>query len=337
MIDFGASSLKIIEGKFSKKGLQIKSYLSIPIASGVYKDGEILNIHSLTSLLSEALKENKIKTQDARGIINSTNIITREISLPNVSFQEIESLLKYQVEEYIPINPEDYIVQPLFLDRYFDAGVEKIKLLLVGTPKSMIEAHLALFKNCGLRAEILDFQPNSISKLINYAESINDIQAKHKNIAAIDVGAQNTKVTLIEDGKIILSRIMEFGTKEIMTKSKELGNLDLLSTYDHSLTLQDLNQAKDSELIDMVNSEVDSLINRVEMILRYYRNREEQKNIDLIILYGGFTYLKDIDKKFNNFFNIRTIKMETISNLKFDGPLIQYGSAIGGLIRRGEA
>lgn len=336
MIDFGASSLKIVEGKLSKKGLHIKRYFSIPIPSGVYKNGEILNIHSLTNLLSEAIKENKIKTQDAIGVINSTNIITREISLPNVSFQEIESLLRYQIEEYIPINPEEYIVQPLLIDNFFDAGVGKIKLLLIGTPKSMIEAHLALFTNCGLRPEALDFQPNAISKLINYGEDIKGIKLLNKNIAAIDIGGQNTKITLIEDGKIILSRILEFGTNQILSNIKELGDFDLPSSRNLLSKLQDIGEDKDLTLVDRVNSEIDSLINRVEMILRYYRNREEQKNIDLIILYGGFSHLEGIDKRFKDFFNIHTIKMETISKLKFDGSLIQYGTALGGLIRRSE-
>ena len=44
--------------------------------------------------------------------INSSHIITREIIIPKgVEEDQIDGLIKYQLEDYIPMNQENYIVQ----------------------------------------------------------------------------------------------------------------------------------------------------------------------------------------------------------------------------------
>ena len=60
--------------------------------------------------------------------------------IPKVEDNEIDSIIHYQLEDYIPINAEDYVVNHLKLGPIMDEGIEKINLMLVCVPKSIVES-----------------------------------------------------------------------------------------------------------------------------------------------------------------------------------------------------
>ena len=338
-IDFGSSSVKIVEGKFSKKGISINNHFNIDINEDIYRDGKILNIHSMSELLVEGLKGHKISSDRANSVINSSNIITRLISVPNVGFEEIESMLKYQLDEYIPISSEDYIVQFIALDSFYDEGVEKINLLLIGMPKTLIEAHFGLISNGGLKAEVLDFQSNSITKLINIGGIINNNHpTKERNIASLDIGFEKTKLSLIEDGMIKLSRVIDFGTINILDRVGLQLNLGMEEARKKLLEIKDLDKEVEDnhQILDIIHLELRNLIEQLEMIFRYYITRSAQNNIDLLLLQGGINYIEGLNQIFTDFLNLPTERLEKLDGLQFDGPLWDYANAIGSLIRKGD-
>ena len=173
-IDFGSSEIKIIEGQASKKGLNILKAFSVYLPENVYQNGEILNSQIIADLIITSLKENKVSTQQVTGIINSSEIITREVSIPDIPENEITSLLSFQLDEFLPVDPDDYVVQHLVIGTILDEEVEKLNILLIAIPKNMVLGHLELLNDAGLKPQILDFQGNAIAKLINFNGKIND-------------------------------------------------------------------------------------------------------------------------------------------------------------------
>ena len=171
-IDFGTEEVKIVEGKASKRGIIINKDFSVKLPEETYKDGEIIDMDNLSYLLKAALSENSIRSMDVHGVINSSKIIMRDIKMPMVSDDHIISILNYQLEDYIPINPEDYVVKFIKLGSIFEDEVEKVNLLLIGIPKHIVESHFNLLKSVDLRPAALDYQGNAINKLINLGGNI---------------------------------------------------------------------------------------------------------------------------------------------------------------------
>ena len=124
-IDFGAEEIKIVEGKATKKGLIINKSFSVKLPEGTYKDGEIIDMENLSYLLKTGLSGNSVGSMDVHGVINSSKVIMRDITMPMVSDDHITSILSYQLEDYIPINPEEYVVKFIKLGTIFEDEVEK--------------------------------------------------------------------------------------------------------------------------------------------------------------------------------------------------------------------
>lgn len=337
-IDFGADEIKVVEGKISKKGIVINKNFSLKLPEEVYKDGEINDMDSMTYLLKAGLTENKMTASEVHGVVKSSNIIMREITMPKVSDDHIVSILSYQLEDYIPIHPEDYVVKFIKLGALYEDNVEKVTLLLIGVPRNIVEAHFNLLKNIDLKPVVLDYQGNAINKLINLGDSINELYTNKDTVTNIDIGFDSTSLTISNNGVIKISRIIEGGANNILESlgiefgySKEDVMNKIMNIQDISSTLNTIND--DYNFHTRMKEALKDIIDRIEMIFRYYRTREIGNDINLVLLHGGFSNIYGIEKMFTSVFNIPCVKLNSISNVRFEGDLPKYANAIGGLIR----
>src|SRR5690554_3753939 len=97
--DFTNTEIKVVEGKYSRKGLVIDKSISVPVARDIYWDGIIHDMEHITYLLGQALNSNNMALGEAYGVINTTEILTRGIMIPKVEDNEIDSIIHYQLED----------------------------------------------------------------------------------------------------------------------------------------------------------------------------------------------------------------------------------------------
>jgi type IV pilus assembly protein PilM len=305
-MDIGSFETKIVEGRYTKRGIVVYDYFTVPTPENSYMDGEILDRELIYYTLRQELKNRNIKTKNVYFTINSSSIITREIIIPKVDRKEIEGLLKFQIKEYIPTDSENYIVQFKIIDTIYEEDIEKLNILLIAIPKNIIEEHFQLIKDLDLHPKVLDYQPNSVAKIINYNFFINEIYPiENVTFAAIDLGYSSTKITIIKNDGIMVSRIVAMGTKDV----KE--NI-------------------------LVKQSIQKLNDKIDMVFRYYLSREIDNTIDMILLYGGGSAINGISSTFSDHFNIPSILIKSLNNIKFDGEFNKYINSLGAIIRTTE-
>lgn len=292
-------------------------------------------------VIRDGLASNKISKGNVHAVVNSSRIILREVAFPKVDANEVDNLIKYQLGDYVPINPEDYVVKYINLGSFLDNGVEKLNILLIGVPNYVVQGHLQLIKNLNLKPVVLDYKGNAICKLLSFAETINNRHGRGETIAFIDLSYENTGLTIIKDELIKVSRIIEGGFGNLLNNIKDRFDLSEDDVLDRIVNIDDISERisqinENYEIVEELRRNVQEIMDRVEMIFRYYRTREIGNNIDLLILHGGLSEMNGIEKIFSNFFDTPAMKLETISKLKFDGDLSKYANAIGGLIRLNE-
>lgn len=337
-MDFDSNEIRIVEGKASKKGITITKQCSIKIPREIYQDGVIKDMEQLSYLIKNGLALNKISKGNVHAIINSSIIIIREVAFPKVGKEDIDNLIRYQLGDFVPIHPEDYVVKYINLGTFLVEGVEKLNMLIIGIPKNMVEGHFNLIKDIGLKPTVLDYKGNASSKLLSYGESINDQSIEGQTLAFVDLSYEGTSLSIIKNELIQVSRLVEGGLNTILKDFKAQFYLSEEEALDRILKLDDISERlSETDEVDEVKDEfrksLQDLVDRIEMVIRYYNTREAENKIDLLILHGPATKIKGIEKFFADFFRIPCIRLQTISKLKFDDDLSQYGNAIGGLIR----
>lgn len=341
-MDFGGSEVKIVEGKSNKKGINISNYFTINIPTDLYRNGDIMDIEQLSYVLSEELKNYKFSTDTVNVVINSSKIITREITLPKVGHNEILSILEYQIGDFIPINPDDYIVKHIVLNTIFEDNLEKLNLMLIAIPKFMVESHLKLIKNIGLKPQVLDYQGNVTQKLLAYNDYINEnIEIYNHTIGILDLGYNITNLTIINNKSIVLSRTLEIGTKNLIDGLMELLDLDedrIRELLDDNGNISNIlkDNEKEHKFNFTLKEHLQNLSERVDMVFRYYKNKVIGSDIDSLILIGGLSNIKNIETIFTSLLNNSSYKLNSLDKIKLNGELSKYFNAVGGLIRLDE-
>ncbi len=93
---------------------------------GAYFNGKIIDEDMVLYRFKEFIKENKVSMDKSYGVISSSDIITREISLPKVDKDEIASIIEYQLNDILPINPREYVIKHMIIGEEVIEGVENI-------------------------------------------------------------------------------------------------------------------------------------------------------------------------------------------------------------------
>ncbi len=114
--------------------------------------------------INDALDSNNVKNDNVIFTTNSTSIINRTIIIPKVNEDEIESVIKYEVQQYLPINLEDHMIQYNVLGEKVIEGNEKLEVLIVVYPNKMVYSYAELVNKIGGKPYALDLNYNSKRK-----------------------------------------------------------------------------------------------------------------------------------------------------------------------------
>lgn len=340
-MDIGAHKIKIVEGRYIKTGIEITNFFSIKTPSGALEDGTIMDKDLLYYALREGFKSKKIKTKNVFLTINSSKIITRELIIPKVKYKYINNIIKYQIKYSLPINIDDYILEFKIIQEFFVDNMDKLRLLIIAIPKAIVEAYYQLITSLDLNSIVLDYQPNSISKLLGHNNIVNDIfPLRQFTIASVDIGYDSTKISIIKNGKILLTRTVEMAGKFIDEKVLSLGcpkeDLEKFKKNIININYQYDGENIEEKILNIIKSSLLFIVEKIETIFRYYLTRDKNNKINIIILSGGISNISGLDSLFANIFDIPTITISTVDNVKFTGPIVEYANAIGSIIRTTE-
>ncbi|KAB3527587.1 pilus assembly protein PilM [Alkaliphilus serpentinus] len=343
-LDIGSHSIKIVEGNWTRSAINIERLISIPTPLETVSDGKITDINKLREAVSTTIEIEKIKAKRLIFTIGSTSVITREIILPTTKPEEIKSILEYELQQYLPVNLDDYILQKKILEEFMESGIKKSNLQVAALPKEMVSEYYQLAQLLKLKAVVLDLNFNSIYKLIIEKAFLNKGEdVSNKTIAVVDIGYKSMNVIIIEKKVLKFNRLIQSGGNEIDVNLANALNLTLREASEKKKEIKNIQGSTLSELEEIVNSNIKATIDNwvydIERLFKYYTSREVNNKLDAIYLYGGGSRVKGIEGYFKEAFQIPTYKLTDIAGINKNKNLLTkdldtYYNAIGAMIGR---
>ncbi|MBF8982638.1 type IV pilus assembly protein PilM [Lutibacter sp. B2] len=344
-IDIGTYTTKIVIGKMKNKNIIIDDAFMVSTPPESYEDGQIKNLEVLKKVIHNALITNKVKEKQMICTLQSTKTITRELILPYVKEDELESMVYFEIEQYLPIRLDEYAVEYKILEEFEENDIKKLRVLVAALPKEMVENHLKLINGLNLKPIALDIHSNTNAKAFSNEITINnEIYSLDKTITLIDLGYEYINITIIDKGIIRFNRLIHQGGKDIDTNIANSFNLSLNDAEERKMEHANLDALnEDSTSITLLNESVkmtiDMWIREIQRIFQYYTSRSRENRIDEIYLHGGSSNIQNVSKYIHANTNIPTFKIDKISNIQLikmteDINLENYLNACTALIRR---
>jgi len=334
--DMGSSMIKIVVGMYYKNDLIIDKYIKVTTPKDAIIDGEIKKEEELYNKLSQVLKQNGIKAKDATCTTNSTLIINREISIPKVEEEEMDTVVRYEIQQYLPINLEDYILQVTILGEEVINETKKLNVRVIAYPEKIARGYYNLLLKLDLKPYALDVNYNAVNKFINFTGINSEFEYKSKDtVAFIDMGASFIDVNIYKNDQLDFTRIIKDCGNDIDEILQRSGVKDS-EVVDFKIKNINLKEELDPLNIE-VRYVVDDWIEKIEKIIQFYKNRNTENEVNKIIIFGGSSKINGMEEYMTEKLGIKT-KINGTTKIAFkskdDGkPVDDFINAIGSVIR----
>ncbi|MCK4520775.1 type IV pilus assembly protein PilM [Candidatus Parcubacteria bacterium] len=316
-IDISDLSIRIV--KLKKKGrgeptagqgLSLASFGQTSIKSGIIKEGRIRNELALVKAIQKAvsnIKGEKLKTRYVTASFPEKNAFLQVIKMPKMEREEMESAIRFEVENYIPMP-----IHKVYLDfQIIPSGNKKqnyFKVLLAAMPKDIVDPYVSCFKKAGLKIKALEVDSISIVRaLLKNKKSLN-------TVLLIDLGAAKTSFIMFSDNSLrftasipissqkfteVISRALEVDIKraEKLKTKYGLKNPETIhlkgkknkAGFKKEIICQE-------RIFEALIPILTDLVEQTKSYIDYYKSHSKNKEPEKIILCGGGANLKGISK-----------------------------------------
>ena len=303
-IEAEASQIRVAEVEVRGKKGRIYNCFCIPAPQGAVEDGQIRDTKTLGENLKAELSQRKIKTKKVYFATGSTRIASREVRIPFVKANRIQSIVEANATDYFPIDVSKYVLSYSVVDvesQKSEDGKEETKqyhLMVYAAPKAISAAYSEFAENAGLTMTGITYTGDSIY------HSVKDEYAKGTHIL-VKVEYTGTSITIIQDGELTLQRNINYGVDsaaETVRAFPEFGDrLDANEALDVLCSRKCINPFLDMESFDEEISDEDRkletaraevteslryLIGNISRIMDYYISRHTDTNFDSIVCCG---------------------------------------------------
>ena len=114
-IEAEASQIRVAEVEVRGKKGRIYNCFCIPAPQGAVEDGQIRDTKTLGENLKAELSQRKIKTKKVYFATGSTRIASREVRIPFVKANRIQSIIEANATDYFPIDVTKYVMSYIIL------------------------------------------------------------------------------------------------------------------------------------------------------------------------------------------------------------------------------
>ena len=224
-IDISDRSIKYVALTRKRNELRTDFFGEKKIPEGVVDSGKIKNPQVLISLLQEIKKEHGCHF--VRVSLPEEQMYLFELTVPKMTADEIRGTIDIQLEEHVPLAPQDVVFDYDLIEEVADA----YKVLVTVAPTVVVDEYTALFRDAGLMPLSLELEASALSRaivaegddhtymLVDFGDTRSGISIVHKRIpvftSTVSIGG-----TIITD---MIAKNFSVSFEEAEKMKKEIG------------------------------------------------------------------------------------------------------------------
>ena len=269
----------------------------------------------------------KTEAKEAYVAMPGLNGLVTIIEFPNMKDDELARAIKLEAHKYIPASLDEVylswdIVSKVKTglaremetagNKYTNRGnSDKIQVLLVAAPKKEVARYEGIITDAGIKTKSLELDTFSTVRSM-VGEDLG-------TFLLIEIGARIANVILIEKGVVKISHNVDVGGNDITKTIADSMNLSWSRVEEFKKQGEDFLGGKKSVVIaptlELIAGEA------ARMIKAYKDNSGDQARVDSVIISGGTSKLKGINKYFSDYLGIKSVSGNPWKRIEYDEKL----------------
>ncbi len=195
-LDIGTSAVRAAELDVGPARPILHTYGQVGLPPGSLVDGEIRDVVSVTEAIKKLWKNGQFSSTSVIVGIAGLRAITREIDLPFVPDNEVDSAVRFQSEEVIPFPPDQTILSSQVLADYTSPDGDKMRRVLVAAAHvDLVNGVIQAVEKAGLSVDGVDLISSALVRAVGGQD------ASEQPEAIVSVGAGLTVVVVHQQGR----------------------------------------------------------------------------------------------------------------------------------------
>lgn len=295
--------IKYVQLKKTKNLTKLIGYGYIEMPENVIVEGIISEPEKLAKLIKKELGDppwGKITASQVVASLPESKLFTRTIEIPSVKESDIDEAINYEIEQSVPIPATD-----LYTDwQIVGETKDNYSVFLAAAPRAIIDSYVQLIKELGLDPVALEVSLAAITRAI-----VPDKEVDNATIV-VDVGAQTTNMAVFQRNLQVAASVPT-GAEVIKESLKTTLGVDAKEA--NNLLLSGLTVKEKST--EVIKIELNKIIEEVDRLIKYYKEKNADKQIDQVLLCGGIGSLKGLAEYIESETKVKTKTGNPWSNI----------------------
>lgn len=288
-LDIGTSSIKLVKMSKKKKSWSINSFGMVPTPEKCFENGEIVEPEYLGTVISQLVKESKIKDKNAALGLSGSGVIVKTITIPKIDKKLIAEQIRWEAEQYIPYDINevnlDYEILP---EKNGDSST--MDILLVAAVHDMIFKTSDVVTQSKLRPKVFDVDAFALANCFhaNYGEH------NAGAIGLINVGASVSNFVVVESGRVIFSRDLPVGGNFYTNELAAAMEINFTEAEAMKLAYASNKQVPE-QAEHIVNNSHEVYLEELATALDFFMNTNQNSEVGKLYLAGGGSLMPGLD------------------------------------------
>lgn len=286
-LDIGTSAVRAAELEVNGRGAALAGFSQVGLPPGVMVDGEVKDHSALVSALRRLWHNGKFSGRSVVVGIAGLRAITREVELPWVRDDEVESAVRFQSEEIIPFTPEKTLLSAQVLgDSTADDGTRTRRVLVAAAHHDLVDGVVSAVEEAGLHVAGVDLDSSALVRAL-----ADPAQPAEQPEAIVSVGAGLTVIVVHQGGRPQFVRTV--GTGGNAATEAIAGSLDLpLSDAEALKRVLDGSTPQRKSAQRAVDPVVDDLVAEIRNSIQYFASMPGRQPLARVLVTGGGAQLQ---------------------------------------------
>ncbi len=159
-LDIGTTAIRVVQLVGNEGSWRLEKYGIAPVDIRVSNSDAVGDQKKLGEVIATAIGQSGIKAKDVILGIPSNKMFATVIDMPDLSAIELAATIKYQAEQYIPMNVDEVKIDWAVLGKSVN-DPNKNEVLLASVANKFSEARLDMIEGLGLN--VIAIEPDSIA------------------------------------------------------------------------------------------------------------------------------------------------------------------------------
>ena len=309
-VDIGASSIKVVQLKESRKRYSVARYGYAQLPPQTIVDGHVMNPGAVIESLGRIFTVSKIASRDVAVGVHGQSVIVRKITVPMMGPAELDEQINWEAEQHIPFDIKVMSIDYEVLRKRPEAG--QMDLLLVAAKKDEINEYASIIREAKLKPVVVDINAFTIQ---NIFEHVNGLPAEG-TVALLNVGASISSLNIVARGVSAFTREVTNAGNSITEDIQRQTGVPFEQAEQYKLAAAA--GAVPEQVNQIIASACESLAGEIQRSLDFYLATSGESEIGHVYVCGGSAYLAPLLQAIEKRSRVQAVVFDPLSNLTLE-------------------